>query len=131
MGKKTLLGNGYLNWERIERVSDRYGMIFLCMDEDSDAKVLLPQIGGSGRLSALILETRHSAHVGDMFRGIFPGGAVVGKFVVLGDGQLVFEDDYHVGVIPKDGREIDWLDPKALYKCHEQRVSLYFEQLNA
>ena len=28
---------------------------------------------------------------------------------------------------PDDGRDYDWLDPKALYRCHEQTVRLTFD----
>jgi hypothetical protein len=27
---------------------------------------------------------------------------------------------------PDDGRRADWLNPKALYRCHEQTVRLLF-----
>jgi hypothetical protein len=32
-----------------------------------------------------------------------------------------------IGVQPQDGREMDWMDPHALYRAHDQTVELSFE----
>jgi len=34
-----------------------------------------------------------------------------------------------VGLKPDDGRERDWLDPRAFYRLHLSKINLYFEEL--
>ena len=125
-----LLGTGVLNWDRTERVSNRYGSVFLLLNEEvgCEERVDLKSIKGHGQLIAKILEVRPSYHVGDLFRGIAPGGAVEGEEVVLGEGTLFYEDEA-VGLEPKQERNSDWLDPEKLYRCHHQTVELYFKPM--
>jgi hypothetical protein len=47
--------------------------------------------------------------------------------VVLGTGTLFFEED-GVGLLPDDGRKSLWLDIHALYRVHDQIVTLFFEE---
>lgn len=133
----TVLGEGRLTWPAGERRSDRYGCVALMLDGDSETEpsgfVSMDKapVGRSGRLVATVQETRDSTHIGDLFRGFSPGGAVVGDDIALGTGELFREqrgDMPTVGVRPDDGRDSDWLDPLALYKCHEQTVRLRFEE---
>lgn len=136
---KYVIGKGVLTWGKVERVSDRYGSVFLLKDGGNswnsvgtvplDLKRDL--IGKLGTLKARVLETRQSTHVGDLFRGFRPSTPEPGVTLVLGTGRLFHrgegEDNTSVGVLPLDGRQTDWLDPKVLYQAHEQTVELYFE----
>jgi hypothetical protein len=141
---RTLLGTGALTWNRGERVSDRYGMVY-CADSNSEGKTInrtakmhleaIKSVAGQkGRLIAVVLKTRQSTHIGDLFRGISPVTPEVGEEIVLGEGKFVHEkneyaDDEKVGLSPEDGRENDWLIPQKLYRAHEQDVNLFFETL--
>lgn len=132
----TELGRGQLTWFRDERISDRYGAVYLDSgDPDAPSADLAPEPpnGTPGRLVALVLETRHSEHIGDMFRGLRPSTPARGDVIVLGAGALFREDEeedghtcHKVGLEPRDGRKTDWLDPQALYRLHEQTVRLFF-----
>jgi len=129
-----ILGDGVLTWSRYERIGDRYGSVYLLADPDSEDKIAwssdLP-LGTKGKLSAVILESRTSQHIGDFFRGFFPERPEVGEIITLGSGNLhIFDDDTGdggIGVIPCESRKHDLLNPKALYRCHEQTVRLEFE----
>jgi hypothetical protein len=129
---KILLGKGSLNWRHWERRTDRYGTVDLL-----NAEVPLKQIDDllsvTGTLTATIISTRASDHIGDILRGLSPHPPMPGEEFVLGKGELFFEQEFnliHVGVRPADGRYSDWLDPKELYQCHNQIVELYFEEDN-
>jgi hypothetical protein len=144
-----VIGEGVLTWHANERHTNRYGAVFLMTDGDSlheptgylpipdDAPVGLP-----GRLVAEVTATRQSTHVGDWGRGLYPQTPAVGERIVLGRGRLfcqtVDRDSPHpvieaVGLAPEDvdDRDIDWLDPRALYRAHEQTVRLVFEDAPA
>ncbi len=137
------LGVGVLTWARGERVSDRYGSVFLMPegqnsihhDGSANISLLRPSTisttDGRGRLIVEILETRESTHIGDFFRGFSPTTPEVGDRLILGEGTLFFETaDWgdQVGLLPDDDRECDWLCPTVLYKAHEQTVRLLFER---
>lgn len=127
------IGTGVLTWPRSERVSDRYGCVALLSHPDcTDFDVpLTGEHGGIyGRLVAHIEKARESRHIGDIFRGVFPSTPDVGEWIVLGEGTYYQErkpEGPVVGLRPSDSREADWLDINALYRCHEQTVSLYFQ----
>lgn len=123
-----LIGTGILTWHLRERISDRYGTIFLHTDPDGSSKVPLDMsaIGQTGILLAKIVETRASRHIGDLFRGIFPRTPNRGDTINLGYGRLFCEED-GIGLKPvDDDREVDWLSPQSLYSCHDQTVELHF-----
>jgi hypothetical protein len=145
-----LIGRGGVSWPSAERRSDRYGLVGLLgvfpIDVDSalwqgvepgtsyptGEYLPLPLsvarlAGRRGTLVATVVETRASGHCGDLFRGIYPSTPTVGERITLGTGTL-FVDDGCVGVRPDDGRESDWLDPRALYRAHAQTVVLTFEE---
>lgn len=126
----TVLGEGRLNWRPSERVSDRYGSVGLWErgKEVGEFLPIAPVVEGRGRLVAEVLEARQSSHMGDFFRGFFPETPEVGERIVLGEG-LVFFEEGHVGLYPEDERESDWLDPKMLYRTHDQDVRLIFKPL--
>jgi len=140
--KRICLGSGTLTWARSERISDRYGSVFLIRDGD-DSTTTTPSVslitesvaeqhaGQRGKLIAHITAARPSTHIGDLFRGIFPRPQKVGRNITLGVGTLFTEPlEYggvQIGLRPDDGRSHDWLSPRALYDAHEQTVSLYFQ----
>ena len=123
------LGTGVLTWSPGERISDRYGTVYLLSDLESNEVVGLTDTteGKRGRLIAVVREIRISRHIGDLFHGVFPEIPEVGQKIVLGEGTLFFQDEL-VGVRPEDGRQAHWLDIRALYRVHEQTVKLLFEE---
>ena len=52
---------------------------------------------------------------------------VVGERIVLGEGTLFYYEK-GVGLRPEDGRDELWLDIHALYRAHNQTVTLIFEE---
>lgn len=126
------LGQGQLWWARFERQSDRYGSVFLLTGPDDEDYVSFEfaPVGRRGRLVAVVLHTRRSGHCGDLDRGLAPSTPEVGEEITLGTGTLFTDDDSDtrastaVGVKPDDGRTTAWLDPRALYRCHNQTVRL-------
>jgi hypothetical protein len=127
------LGTGVFNWNRKERISDRYGLVKLFDKLSPTAReIALHQIkeGMYGRLVAIVRERRSSRHIGDFFHRVSPTTPQVGERVILGEGTLFFEDS-GVGLLPLDGRETLWLDITALYRVHDQTVTLFFEDFSA
>jgi hypothetical protein len=142
----TLLGTGRLTWNRGERITDRYGAIYLLADGDSlsegtniaHIRVFDPLLGKHGKLIAEVIETRESTHIGDLFHGFAPVTPDVGENIVLGEGTLFTETETDgkttwsmVGLKPDDGRDHFWLNPKKLYRAHEQTVKLWFKESKA
>ena len=130
-----VLGEGVLTWPSVERNTDRYGFVSLWEEprEGSD-NVPLSLAGANGQnglLVAEILETRESPHMGDTFRHIFPERPATGEIIELGSGVCNVGDDHTVGVEPEEHREIDWMNPAALYRCHFQTVRLLFVPRNS
>jgi hypothetical protein len=138
---RHFIATGVVAWDSGERVSDRYGTIFLRTAPGGDI-VSLPDTfdGQSGMLIACIREARRSPHIGDLFRGLHPPEEplAVGTEVRLGTGEVFREDVFReedledgegaaIGLLPADGREHDWLDPEALYQVHYQTIDLFFE----
>lgn len=130
-----IIGVGGLSWPRGERVSDRYGAVGLINGDSfnsTDVELDRPSEGARGRLVAVVKQGRRSSHIGDLFRGIAPLSDPLadGTERVLGSG-VVFHDACEgwqlIGLHPDDGRESDWLDPRALYDVHESVVELRFE----
>ena len=135
-----LIGTGRLTWTRGERVSDRYGYVYLLKKGDSltdypddIVELRVPQglLGRPATLVAVVLEVRESTHIGDLFHNVLPRTPQVGDRFVLGSGILSIKE-YTVGLVgvglePADGREDLWLSVRALYDCHEQTVDLFVE----
>lgn len=128
------LGQGRLWWPRFERQSDRYGTVFLLTGPDAENYVSFENapVGQSGRLVAVVVENRRSGHCGDIARSLVPTTPTVGEEITLGAGTLFTDTDADadlgvptaVGLAPDDDRDTDWLDPRALYRCHNQTVRL-------
>lgn len=133
-GPGTSLGVGVLSWASFERQCDRYGAVHLNYGLPDAASFDAAPIGTHGRLSAIIIESRPSIHLGDLVRGRAPSNTGGGEEIVLGEGELFAEplgkkDARTIGVKPADGRADDWMDPSALYRCHNQVVQLIFTPL--
>lgn len=139
--ERNKIGHGSLTWDGGERRSDRYGSVWLMPDHISSItgggvpaslieKSACGLAGQRGELIAVITQNRDSTHIGDLFRGISPSKPEIGEIIKLGNGTIFFETWPYGGVVvglyPDDGRGHDWLDPKALYRAHEQTVDLFF-----
>jgi hypothetical protein len=129
----TLIGQGWLSWPRLERVSDRYGSVLLTEEDGVGTFELTPGLDGRrGQLVAKVTARGLSEHIGDLFRGLSPPRSVdelpaLGSEHVLGEGAVFYhemEGAQCIGVAPDDERDADWLDPHALYRLHEQEVEL-------
>jgi hypothetical protein len=121
------LGTGVLDWEREERISDRYGLVELLHGPFSRVKLTRVTEQLHGKLIAIVREVRESPHIGDLLHGVKPTTPEVGERIELGIGAIFFEDDA-VGLMPDDHRTTLWLDIHALYRVHRQTVTLYFEE---
>lgn len=83
MGIKAVLllnrfGTGALDWDREERISDRYGLVKL-FGQPGSGKIptrLRRLKEGYGQLVAVVREARNSLHIGDLFRCILPSKPV-------------------------------------------------------
>ncbi|MER6605706.1 hypothetical protein ABT282_07270 [Streptomyces sp. NPDC000927] len=117
------LGTGTLGWNANERCTDRYGAVHLNYGERAASRFKDAPLGTVGVMTAEILEVRH-------LYGIQKSNPPrVGEVVELGVGEL-FADTYPgvvaIGVKPSDGREDEWLNQKALYRCDGHVVKLVF-----
>lgn len=135
------LGRGTLFWDRSERLSQRYGTVYLMRDGlNSQSQEPLASIlddaqvsaldGRMGELIAVVISARKSTHPGDPAREITPRMPDVGQSLILGSGQFFREANPRggvaVGLKPPDGRVRDWLFIRSLYDAHEQTVELVF-----
>lgn len=139
---QTLLGTGVLTWVPFERQSNRYGSVYLIKEGANslsvdgpwpsliDEAIVNTFIGLAGDLIAVVKIARDSTHDGDHFRKVYPRKPEVGQIIVFGKGRLFRtpgpDGGVGVGLRPEDGREMDWLDIRALYDAHEQTVDLSF-----
>ncbi len=142
---KVLAGRGKLTWPAHERRTDRYGCVFLLESGDSTTDSFNPakvaarpeHLEKRVALKAVVIETRQSTHIGDLFHGVYPVTPSVGETITLGVGLLFLEcrtDSAKsftcIGVRPfDDDRETMWMDIHALYRAHEQTVDLIYEVL--
>lgn len=137
---KHVLGTGPLNWDRGERVSNRYGFVSFQESDSWDKPIapwtldtaLLRQLAGTrGRLVAKIVTSRASTHMGDIVLGAFPRQRPKGTRLVLGEGLLRIgraegEGSLRFGVEPAGGAT-PWMNVRALYDAHENVVQVTFE----
>lgn len=136
------VGQGIFTWGGSERRSDRYGNFHLDVRDYSntataiaelDLAALRPLEGQRVGLVCRVRENRASGHIGDLFHGIYPTMPEVGEEIRLGPGilriGLVKAWDRTVttsiGLEPADGRGHLWLDPRALFRLHDQTVDLF------
>lgn len=126
------LGSGVLLWSKHERRTTRYGSVSLWTSAGFEREAIpFPNapVGQHGILVVTVLETRQSDHIGDLDLGITPRTPAVGEEIVLGDGVLFIDTNPDTGVPsiglhPSDGRDTEWLNPRALYAVHSQTVRL-------
>jgi hypothetical protein len=129
--QEIVLGEGILQWFHDERMSDRYGLVYLHTEAGAPYWLNIGvRAGEDGTLIAEVAETRASEHVGDLFHGVFPRQTPVGERRILGSGKLLSverEDHHQVGVLPSDGRDEQWMDMRALYDVHSHVVKLIWQ----
>ena len=139
---RVRIAYGIFGWEGGERRSRRYGAIHFdaSLVDESDAivkvyhnKKALKQLRGKRvRLIGKVLDTRESGHVGDLKHGIRPSTPEKDEEIDLGVGTLDIEPGYDetpdVVLRPNDGRQVFWIDPRKLYRLHEQTVDLFAEE---
>jgi hypothetical protein len=157
-----LIGRGIFQWDGIERQTDRYGSFSLCgHDEDSSTvlntgekithsdwqaddkqayldKQIVSFVGKYVVLTAKVIETRNSRHIGDRQRNIKPTRPEVGEVIEIGRGELFLEPsrwepgaccgNVYLGLLPDDGRDRAWLDPVKLFRLHTQTVELSIDE---
>ncbi|HSL82426.1 MAG TPA: hypothetical protein VLF66_06585 [Thermoanaerobaculia bacterium] len=134
-----LIGTGVLTWNSAERTSDRYGAVALMPDGATsrtaeESYIPIGPISGRGRLVAVVLQSRTSTHIGDLFRKIYPSRTATGSRILLNErvGTVFLANDrgmISIGIRPDDlRRSTDWLDPRQLYRVHEHLVELWLEK---
>jgi hypothetical protein len=121
------LGTRMLDWEREERISDRYGVVELFHESGVPVELTPVTEQLHGKLIAIVREMRQPSHIGDLFHGVRPSVPEIGERIVLGIGAIFFEDG-GVSLMPDDHRPRLRLDIHALYRVHRQTVTLYFEE---
>lgn len=133
------VGFGIFMWNSMERRTQRYGGFYLDKSNfDGDVKVT-PQLsdlseflGKRVKISFNIVQSRPSGHLGDLFLEIKPSQPQVDETVCIGVGTLEQESlDYEpysaVVLKPEDGRDKLWIDPRILYRLHDQTVNMLLE----
>jgi hypothetical protein len=136
------VGHGIVGWSSTERRSNRYGSINLGSEGYSgngtttngmNVDRLLTMRGKRVKVMCKVIEARDSAHIGDHFLNIMPTTPDVGEDIVVGVGVLDLElsfdgVSYDLVLRPNDGREELWIDPRVLYRLHDQTVDLYIKE---
>ena len=137
--KSTTIGFGIFIWESEERRSNRYGT-FNLVDQDYnntvtvenklDEAVIAKLKNKRVKLIATVIENRASGHIGDMFLKVYPSMPELNERIVLGVGKFFSEKNacgLAIGLKPKDKRSELWLDPRVLYRLHDQTVEISYE----
>lgn len=138
------LASGVFGWSREERCTNRYGKFEfrtepydggVVADVSYDVDAMEALVGNKVRLVARVTATRKSGHCGDLYLGIKPSTPKLGEEIELGVGTLLIEagddTDCRIGLKPSDGREEFWIDPRILYRLHDQTVELLAEKTDA
>lgn len=140
------VGHGVLTWDSQERRSDRYGAISLTAEtfegqpivteRKLDVAALKGLEGQRVKVWVKVVESRESGHSGDDFLKVYPSQPEVGEIIELGVGVLAlpmvpWNWQPAVALMPGDGREKFWMDPRALYRAHDQTVDLFVEETDA
>lgn len=139
---KQILAKGILGWEGTERRTNRYGSIHLSTTPYNPtagsaivkySHKLLERLSGKRvRLTVEVVESRDSGHIGDLFLKIAPQRPDVGEVVDLGVGILGSEVGWDgqpdIFLAPKDPSKDLWMDPRKLYRLHDQTVIVYVEE---
>lgn len=138
---KRLIAKGIFCWTSTERRTQRYGSIHVSdspYEESARAEVYYDEVtltewrGQRVRLTARVVESRPSTHAGDRAIDVKPVQPTVGEVVDLGVGVLSTDVSLDglpdILLVPVDGRERFWIDPRQLYRLHDQTVEIYAEQ---
>lgn len=140
--KMKKIAFGILTWCSSERRSDRYGAIILGDSPYNGPDRVKPKfnkatatafVGKRVRLTAKVIESRQSGHVGDLFLNIRPSQPEVGEVIDLGvgifdHGLVDWTTSPTILLKPIDGRERFWIDPRKLYRLHDQTVEVFVEE---
>jgi len=136
------IGYGIFSWSVDERRTNRYGSFHLANESFSgndhvtvelNRKALDQFLRKRVRLVCEVVESRASGHIGDMFLGVKPSQPPVGEKVEVGVGLLDIElcewekTITEILLRPGDARNELWIDPRKLYRLHDQTVGLYVE----
>lgn len=135
------IGFGIFSWNANERRSNRYGSFGLHQSDynnkvkavtDVSKDVCQEMIGKRVHITCKVIESRESSHFGDMFLQILPTKPDVGEIVDLGVGIFDLLEDEGVAITivlkPGDNRKELWIDPRKLYRLHDQTVEVYAEE---
>jgi len=133
------VGHGVFGWSGTERRTDRYGAFVLAADRIAnhlDVKALRLLNGKRVHITCKVVTNRESGHAGDLALKVFPTTPDVGEVVDLGVGTLCLEDAGYdnmtaVALVPNDGRDTFWFDPRKLYRLHDQTVDVFIEETTA
>lgn len=137
---KSATGYGQFTWDGEERRSNRYGSFVLDNLSDPidpatlDLASLEQMRARRVKIACKVVKTRPSHHVGDLFLGIQPSTPEVGEVITLGVGGLVVEPcdwaPHKVALVlaPEDHRPGLWMDPRLLYRLHDQTVEMLVEE---
>ena len=150
---KKLLAKGIFSWDGAERRSDRYGSIHLTSTPFEGSAVAVVEYNTEllnkldekrVRLTCTVIESRKSGHIGDLSHGFFPSTPTVGEIIDLGVGRLGQERGWDSmpdillrPALRRDDRgelqwrETFWMDPRKLYRLHDQTVEVYVEATRA
>lgn len=139
MFEESRSGYGIFMWNSPERRSNRYGYFFLAADTYSgsvtvvpDLDDLAPLVGKRVEISCRVLDDRDSGHTGDIALGITPSRPGLFEVIELGVGVLDFKSESkEIGLRPGDGRSEFWIDPRILYRLHDQTVTLLIQTTEA
>ena len=143
------IGEGIFIWSSLERQSQRYGFFYPSDKDFNETTTVQPILDlkavtrfGDKRvkITCRVIETRQSGHVGDLALGIEPSTPELGEEIVVGVGKFVFDlaqfrgEGFYtplgvgIGLCPSDGRKKLWLDPRVLYRLHDQTVEIFVEE---
>jgi hypothetical protein len=138
------VGFGIFIWDSTERRSNRYGSFYLANETfHANAKAtpyLMPVTALNGRkvaVSCQVVQNRESGHLGDTVLGITPTMPEIGEIVPLGVAILRIEPNSEphctdiIVMRPTDDRTQLWIDPRRLYRLHDQTVYLFIEETDA
>ena len=132
-------GTGIFSWDGHERRSSRYGSFGVYPANYEQTVKVIPYFnlealkeleGKRVKVTVTVLCDYESGHIGDLFLKTFPSRPKVGEVVDLGVGTFnLIETEFgpNFQLTPNDGREEFWMDPKKLYRLHDQVVSVSFE----
>lgn len=141
---KVQIGYGVFGWDGKERRTNRYGSVHLDSAPYANGPVAKAYVHQDKlnelcdkrvQLTAVVVETRESGHIGDLSLGIKPSMPSVGEEIDLGVGIMQIMDSWdHIPAIalrPGDNRAEFWIDPRKLYRLHDQTVNLFAEETAA